>query len=193
MGRPAIYEPKLATAILARISNGESLRSVCRDPKMPDVVTVLKWCGTMPEFAKQYAAAHLSKADTYHDEVVEIADDASDDVRVVTVKRNGKPVQIGVVNSMAVNRSRLRADVRLRVAARLNPRKYGDKFLAADITEDFKDLPDDKLNAMAADRLAKLGLIDMLESFKLTLDQIAKVVALFQIPELPTEPTEESP
>lgn len=190
-GRPALYTPKLAEAILTRISDGESLRSICRDDTMPSMKTVTKWCGTQPEFLRQYAQARLNQADAYHDEVVQIADDDSDDVRVVTVKRNGKDVQIGVVNSVAVHRARLRADVRLRVAARLNPKKYGDKLGIGDVTDDFKDLTDVKLNAMAADRLKKLGVLEMLTGFKLTAEQIAQVVALFQITELPTGPTPE--
>ena len=34
-GTPSVYTPELAEEICARLSAGESLKSICRDPGMP--------------------------------------------------------------------------------------------------------------------------------------------------------------
>ncbi len=66
-----------------------------------------------------YVRAREDQADTLADEIVAIADDGSND----TYEKDG----VVLTNQDVVARSRLRVDARKWVAAKLKPKKYGDK------------------------------------------------------------------
>ena len=42
-GRPSSFTPKIANEICARLAEGQSLRRISADPKMPDRATVFRW------------------------------------------------------------------------------------------------------------------------------------------------------
>ena len=70
-----------------------------------------------------YARAREDQQEHWADEIVEIADDATND----WVKRQTRSGEIEtLVNSDNINRSRLRVDTRKWLMAKLMPRKYGD-------------------------------------------------------------------
>ncbi len=121
-GRPSLYTDALAAKICRRLTEGETLRSVCRDKAMPDKATVLRWLGdkTKADFRDQYAHAREMQADALVDEALEIADDASGDW---ATDKDGKKV----LHHEHVQRSRLRVDTRKWAAGKLAPKRYGDK------------------------------------------------------------------
>jgi SpoVK/Ycf46/Vps4 family AAA+-type ATPase len=120
-GRPTgdDYTSEIAAAICERIVSGESLRSICRDDAMPAISTVFKWLAKHEDFVDLYARAREAQADTYADEITEIADDGSRDY----VQTENGPV----IDHDHIARSRLRVDARKWIASKLKPRKYGDK------------------------------------------------------------------
>ncbi len=120
-GRPTSYTLELTDAICARLADGESMRSVCRDDAMPSMSTVFKWLREHNEFSQQYAIAKEECAEVYAEEIIEIADDSSNDY---TEAGEGGETKL---NSEHVQRSRLRIDARKWVASKLKPKKYGDK------------------------------------------------------------------
>lgn len=123
-GRPSGYSDKIATAICERLITGESLRSICRDAGMPKKSTVFQWLAARPAFADQYARARELQADTYFDEVIDIADDGSND----WIEREiGKGLVITVENGEALKRSQMRIDARKWMAGKLRPKKYGER------------------------------------------------------------------
>lgn len=105
-GRPKAKWKSRAAAerIFSRISNGESLRAICRAEGWP-LTTVDVWLNT--EFSEQYTQAREARADYFFDEIMEIADgvDADKD---------------------AVARAKLRIDTRKFAMARMAPKKYSD-------------------------------------------------------------------
>jgi hypothetical protein len=121
MGRPSDYSLELATLICARMGEGESLRSICRDDAMPALSTVFRWLAKDQGFQEQYARAMDARATLLAEEILEISDDSSGDAV--------KDPETGDVRMDAefVARSRLRVDARKWLAARMSPRKYGDK------------------------------------------------------------------
>lgn len=125
-GRPTDYTSELANEICARIADGESLRSICRDreEKMPSIRSVMRWLGLYEEFRQQYAHAREVQAESMFEEMLEIADDGSND----WMERTGKDGETGdkVVDHEHVSRSKLRVDTRKWVLARMAPKKYGD-------------------------------------------------------------------
>ena len=77
------------------------------------------------DFREKYALARARQADAFFDQAVMIADNAQGDW--VTDEHGQR-----VFNHEHVQRSRLRVDTRKWAAARLSPRKYGDKLLHTD-------------------------------------------------------------
>ncbi|EBJ4216936.1 ubiquitin carboxyl-hydrolase [Salmonella enterica] len=107
-GRPSEYLPEVAEDICALLADGESLRSICKRPGMPNKATVFRWLRIHKEFCDQYAKATDSRADAVFEEMLYIADDAAEE-------------------SAAVAKARLQIDTRKWVLSRMNPKKYGDK------------------------------------------------------------------
>jgi len=103
------------------MGEGESLRSICRDDAMPALSTVFRWLAGDREFQEQYARAMDARAMLLAEEILEISDDSSGDA--VTDPETGAIR----MDAEFVARSRLRVDSRKWLAARMSPRKYGDK------------------------------------------------------------------
>jgi hypothetical protein len=124
IGRPSDYTPDLAARICARMSEGESMRSICRDPDMPCLASVFLWLSKYPEFSEQYDKAYAERADAMFEEIFEIADDGTNDWME---RQNKDGSTFEAFNAEHVQRSRLRVDTRKWALARMSPRKYGEK------------------------------------------------------------------
>jgi hypothetical protein len=121
MERPVEYCAELGGRICARIvGTRQSLRTICGEPGMPELVTLFAWLESQAKFRTQYARARALQAELIADEILEIADDASDDFKK---DANGKLR----VDAEAIQRSKLRVDSRKWLVAKLLPKKYGDK------------------------------------------------------------------
>jgi hypothetical protein len=92
---------------------------------MPDKSTVMRWLATHKEFRDQYASAREAQADYYAEEIIEIADDGSND----WMERKRGEETIEVENHEVIGRSRLRVDTRKWLMARMAPKKYGDRVM----------------------------------------------------------------
>jgi hypothetical protein len=124
MGRPTDYTPELAAKICERLADGWSLRQICGEDDMPDKATVLRWIPKFPEFRDQYARAREAQAEFWLDEILEIADDGSNDW-VERQRKDGSTYE--AIDQEHINRSRLRVDSRKWIMSKLLPKKYGDK------------------------------------------------------------------
>ena len=88
---------------------------------LPTYTTIMQWLTEDAELADMYAHAKEAQADWMADELLRIADDEADD----TLEVDGK--QIKVKTAQSVNHARLRVDTRKWLAAKLKPRKYGER------------------------------------------------------------------
>lgn len=122
-GRPSSYCAETAVTICARLASGESLRTICGDEDMPGLTTVYRWLADNEDFRDQYARAREDQADTLADEILEISDDGRND----WMKRNAEEGAGWAINGEHINRSRLRVDARKWIAAKLKPKKYGER------------------------------------------------------------------
>ena len=120
-GRPSDYTEELAADICVRLADGESLKAICAEDQMPHRATVFRWLAAHESFRDMYARAREEQADTLADELVTIADEAS-----VSVKHEGEEFRLAL-DATGVAHNRLRVDTRKWVAAKLKPRKYGEK------------------------------------------------------------------
>lgn len=123
MGRPSDYTQELADRICAQLAEGISLRTVCKQEDMPDKASVFRWLRIHQDFCDQYAKAKEESADALVEEIMDIADDGSNDWMEVHEEDNAGYR----VNGEAIQRSRLRVDTRKWVASKLKAKKYGDK------------------------------------------------------------------
>ena len=165
VGRPTDYSKDLADEICSRLVEGESLRSICRSEGMPVTGTICRWLGEKPEFKEQYALARENQADTLADEIIDIADDGSND----WMERNGKDGSPGwFLNGEHVQRSKLRVDARKWTASRLKPKKYGEhssrELTGKDGADLFKGRDNDEINERILELLDKVGTSGVIES-----------------------------
>ncbi len=111
-GRPSEFSQKVADEICERLADGESLKGICQSDGMPHRATVFRWLAAHDEFRDMYARAREDQADTLADEIVAISD---------------KDCDIAEDSAVMTARDRLRVDARKWVAAKLKPKKYGDR------------------------------------------------------------------
>lgn len=141
------YSQEIADKICERLAAGESLRKACREIGC-GVQTILDWTVANEAFGGQYAQAREAGYALLADELVEIADDSTNDT---TVTEDGKVV----TNQEVVARSRLRVDTRKWMLSKMLPKVYGEKLeLAGLVTVKASpaDLTDEQLAAIALGR-----------------------------------------
>jgi len=124
-GRPTKYTQELADEICSQLSDGDSMRTVCKPETMPDKATLFRWIRTREEFRDQYTRAKYESADALTDEMLDIADDASNDWMERHDKDDKKTGW--QLNGDHVQRSRLRIETRKWLASKLKPKKYGER------------------------------------------------------------------
>jgi hypothetical protein len=109
VARPTTFDPAIAKAVVWEISHGKPLSSFTNDPRWPELRTIFDWSRQNEQFAQELAVARETAAHHYASEVLEIADDRSND----TID--------GMPNNAAVQRDRLRVDQRRWLAGKYSP------------------------------------------------------------------------
>ncbi len=123
--KPSKFNDTVTDELCTRLCEGESLKSICMDEHMPTQGTVMRWIGESESFAQRYARARSMQAELMANEIIEIADDGTNDWME---KHNDKGEAVGWrVNGEAVQRSKLRLEARKWAAAKLLPKKYGER------------------------------------------------------------------
>jgi hypothetical protein len=134
-GQPTKYNEAVAKEICHRLSMGESLVGICQSENMPTRACVYHWLDEaakedapkyLIEFFDRYTRARDLQSDSFFDEAIYIADDSSGDV--VEMKRDDGTTYDKVQHEV-IQRSKLRVDTRLKVAAVTRPEKYSEKKL----------------------------------------------------------------
>lgn len=107
MARPSTYTDEIAETICEEIAAGAALYKLCERDDLPAERTVYQWLegkGAPAEFAQMYVRARERQQDREVDHCVIIADEATD-----------------------ANLARLQIDARKWRAAKLAPKKYGER------------------------------------------------------------------
>jgi hypothetical protein len=109
IGRPPEPVPQdLADDLVSWLTLGKPLREWCRQPGNPEWRTVYHWMDKDPDFVARIARAREDGHDVIADECKELADT--------------KPA-----DQVEVAWRRLQVETRLKLLAKWNPKKYGDK------------------------------------------------------------------
>lgn len=122
----AIRNPQNADLICERLSEGYTLRQIARELDCT-AGAISIWASEDTEFAKRYARAMDVRTDRMAEEIVDIADDGSND----WMEREGHEV----ANGEHIQRSRLRVDTRKWLMAKMMPKKYGERTTIAGDSE----------------------------------------------------------
>ena len=127
LGRPSSFTQETADLICERIAAGESLRAITLDEDMPGKATVFRWLRSNVSFRDQYARAKEFQAESFAEELMDIADDGTNDWMQVFSKQDPGKAVGWIENGEALRRSALRVETRKWVMSRLLAKKYGDK------------------------------------------------------------------
>lgn len=118
-GRPSTFRQEIADEICERLSKGEPLEVICRDDHIPPVRTVNHWREAKPEFMADIARAREEGYDAIAVQCLDIADDTEHDT--LFTDNGDRP------NTEWISRSKLRIDTRLKLLAKWDPKRYGDR------------------------------------------------------------------
>lgn len=138
MGRPILYTKELAQEICDEISSSsKGLSTLCvENSHWPSKRNILRWTKINEDFCHQYAIAKKQQVESLIDDIIEIADDSSQDF---FEDDSGKKK----INLEHINRSKLRIDTRKWIACKLVPKIYGDRTQpenVVDIVQILRDL-----------------------------------------------------
>ena len=123
-GRPVEYKESIADEVCLRLTEGEPLVRICKSSHLPDVSTIYRWLIRFPLFCEMYTRAREEQADTNADEIIAIADE---DPKFTEYKdKDGNVVDIKI-DSAYVAYQKQRIESRKWTAAKLKPRKYGER------------------------------------------------------------------
>ena len=104
-GRPSTYTQEMGDLICDKLTEGVSLRKLCKSDEFPNASTVYVWLDRFPSFAEQYARAREAATEDMLEDILEIADDPM----------------------IEVQDKRVRIDTRKWAMGKLKPKKYGEK------------------------------------------------------------------
>jgi hypothetical protein len=131
MGRPSKFNPELIEAICERLSKGEPLAQICRDEGMPGVQTIADWGKEREDVSVNIARAREQGEEALLAECLEISDSPTE------------RTAFGSVDGGHIQEKKLRIDTRLKLLAKWNPKKWGDK---VDVTSGGNPIPAPVIN-----------------------------------------------
>ena len=123
-GRPKVVTPEIAAKICERIAEGETVREIGASQDMPSARTIYLTLASDEAFSQQYARSREAQLIRWEDELIEIADDATNDWME---RQNADGSKQDVLNSENIQRARVRIDTRKWIMAKRLPKKYGDR------------------------------------------------------------------
>lgn len=107
MGLSSVYTPEVVAQVLAALSAGESVASICKQDWAPAEATFYQWLAKHQEFRAAYETAKAVGVERLANEILDIADSCAQ-------------------NKAAINKARMRIGVRQWTLVHLLPKKYGD-------------------------------------------------------------------
>ena len=153
--KPTPYDETAALDVCVELMSGRTLRSICEDEAAPSRRAVYTWLAVVPAFRDAYARAREAQMQGWADDIIEIADDTSQDY-VDREKADGSIEK--ELNAEAVQRSKIRIDARKWLMSKLAPRTFADKVeVEVSTTVKIEALTDEELEAKARQALTAMG------------------------------------
>lgn len=149
MGRPSKRTPEIEARLVEALTNGVPMAEVCREEGMPHPSTVRDWMNEDAAFSLAIARAREDGFDAIALDALKIADRSNEDF----VENEDGSV---TVDRELVARSKLRVETRLKLLAKWDPKRYGDRtILAGDPENPLMKASDDQIDARLAELMRK--------------------------------------
>ena len=126
-GRPSKYSSAVAQEICEGLAEGVPLREICRRDHMPEWRTVYDWMGRDETLSAAIARARDIGYDKMAEECLAIADTPVEGRKIVETD-DGK---VMYTREDMLGHRRLQVETRLKLLAKFNPKKYGDRAILA--------------------------------------------------------------
>ena len=169
VGRPTDYSAEIAEAVCELIIKGYSVRKIGELEPMPCEDTIYTWLAKYSEFSEKYTEAVQHRTNKYLEECVDLSDNMPDGIMFIGLDgrlfERIEVLQLSVqeralaglqpigLTTELINKRKLQIETRLKAAARMHPRKYGERLITENKTEninvnaDLADVDDDKIIA----------------------------------------------
>lgn len=115
-----VRTPEIDDTIIAAISEGKPLAQICREIGI-DRTTVYCWRREDEAFDQRFARARDEGFDAIAEDCLAIADETSNDTKIVGEDDRE------VANAEWISRSKLRVETRLKLLAKWDPKRYGER------------------------------------------------------------------
>jgi len=126
IGRPSKYTPELAAEICERLSDGEPLRQICRDEHMPAWTAIYAWAAKDKELSERIAQAREQGYDAIAEDLLQIAD-----TPLMGETETSSATGLTITRQDMLGHRKLQIETRLKLLAKWNPKKYGDRQILA--------------------------------------------------------------
>lgn len=140
--RPKNWDLVTAKLFCQKVAEGQllvkAMHEMVEEKHIPTINWINKWKGGYDFFRAMLDLAKQERTEAFFEEIVEIADDATDDA---VMGANGP-----MINGKAIRRAELMINTRKFVMAKSNPTRYGDKTQMEITGKDGKDLVPTAIN-----------------------------------------------
>ena len=123
IGRPTKRTPEVVKEICDRLSAGEPMRAICRDPRMPGWDTVYDWMARDEGFSLLVAQARENGVEAIAQDTLAMIDA---EPRYVEDAKGGTRIDAGYVQWL-----KLRTEQRMKLLACWSPNRYGNRVQVA--------------------------------------------------------------
>jgi phosphohistidine swiveling domain-containing protein len=139
MGRPPEPVPQgIADQVVDWISEGKTLREFCRQDGKPHYSTVYDWIEKDEDFSQRFARARLIGEEVIHQQCLAISDTQmmgeivtekpyTFEGAVITDKTGVPVILVERKTADMIDHRKLMIDTRLKLLAKWNPKKYGER------------------------------------------------------------------
>jgi hypothetical protein len=158
-GRPSDYSEETVDVICELIIRGLSVRKISELDGLPSEDTIYAWLARYPYFSEKYTQAVQHRTNKYLEECVDLSDNMPDGImfigldgrlfeRLEVLQLTPKErVEAGLqpigLTTELINKRKLQIETRLKAAARMHPRKYGERLQTENQNTNLNVTPDD--------------------------------------------------
>jgi hypothetical protein len=128
MGRPSTFDEAIAAEICERLAEGEPLRAICREEGMPPWRTVYGWMESNEDFSARIARGRVIGQEAILEDTLLIANEPQEGIR-----REVSETGVKTISEDMLGHRKLQIETRLKLLAKWNPKKYGEK-LSTELT-----------------------------------------------------------
>lgn len=126
-GKPSTYNPDIAKQMCQQLADGIPLREICRQEGYPAWQTVYDWMYRDAELSKAIARAREIGYDAIAEDCLRIADTPCFGEEMTESEDENGVKRVSIKKIDMLGHRKLQVETRLKLLAKFNPKKYGDR------------------------------------------------------------------